>query len=412
MIAFLPSSRSLRGRLANLATSTAPVGYPSNPALVDGDLVARLQSLAIASSITTEAKSGRLRRRVAALIGAVGVFGWAGAAAAGASVGLATTGNLPAPVQDVVADVLEVVNIEVPRPVRSIEINGRGDDSADVSGDVAGDVTTGAGDPGQNDPSGAVPVDAQSTDENQSPATSSAPSTPGSTVAPTTTTTEPASGAVISITIPSVGTSTTSTTAPESADNGNDERNIPTVDIPINILPINVCDGPAASRNPNCATTTTSPQSDNSDDQWNNGDDDEDELDSPGQACDGPASTRNPNCSSTTTTTPRWNDDDDDDDDDDDRDWPGTSCDGPAASRNPNCASTTTTTTTTMPSNPFERLIPRVPGEDADDDDDDDDDDERGNSGNSDNNRGGNGNGRWSQVESTDRAARDDDDDD
>ena len=44
-----------------------------------------------------------------AVIGAVGIL----AAAAGASVGSAATGNLPAPVQEVVADVLDVVKISV-----------------------------------------------------------------------------------------------------------------------------------------------------------------------------------------------------------------------------------------------------------------------------------------------------------
>ena len=57
-----------------------------------------------------------LERNATILIGSVGIVGWTGAMAAGASAGLAATGNLPDPIQQVVADVLKVVNIEVPAP--------------------------------------------------------------------------------------------------------------------------------------------------------------------------------------------------------------------------------------------------------------------------------------------------------
>ena len=53
---------------------------------------------------------------VESLRSVVGLVGWTGAVAAGASAGLAATGNLPDPIQQVVADVLEGVNIEVPAP--------------------------------------------------------------------------------------------------------------------------------------------------------------------------------------------------------------------------------------------------------------------------------------------------------
>ncbi|MGA0272572.1 MAG: hypothetical protein ACO3O1_12105, partial [Ilumatobacteraceae bacterium] len=110
-----PSDRRLALRLADLRAMEVAFD-------VDQDLVARLRSLAIASSADPTLVKGRWKRRVGAAIGAVGVFGWAGAAAAGASVGLVSTGSLPDPIQNVVADVLEVVNIEVPRPVSSVEI--------------------------------------------------------------------------------------------------------------------------------------------------------------------------------------------------------------------------------------------------------------------------------------------------
>lgn len=116
MVTIRPSHRRLQRRLGELDLSTAPVGYSTNPSDVDENFVARLQSLAIASSIAPAPRSTRIRKQVGAVIGAVGILGWAGAAAAGASVGLAATGNLPAPVQEVVADVLDVVKISVPRP--------------------------------------------------------------------------------------------------------------------------------------------------------------------------------------------------------------------------------------------------------------------------------------------------------
>ena len=116
MMTIRPSHRRLQSRLAELALSTAPVGYSTDPSDVDENFVARLQSLAIASSIAPAPRSTQIRKKVGAIIGAVGILGWAGAAAAGASVGLTATGNLPAPVQEVVADVLDVVKISVPRP--------------------------------------------------------------------------------------------------------------------------------------------------------------------------------------------------------------------------------------------------------------------------------------------------------
>ena len=78
------------------------------------DLAARLQSLAVAASFEAGANKGRLRRKVVAVIGSLGIAGWIGVTGAAASVGLATTGNLPAPIQDVVSNVFDVVGIDIP----------------------------------------------------------------------------------------------------------------------------------------------------------------------------------------------------------------------------------------------------------------------------------------------------------
>ena len=102
------SRRSLTTRLAELR-----IEETLDDVLVD-DLAARLQSLAVAASFEVGAKKGRLRRKFVAAIGSIGVIGWMGVTGAAASVGLATTGNLPAPVQDVVSTVFEVVGIDLP----------------------------------------------------------------------------------------------------------------------------------------------------------------------------------------------------------------------------------------------------------------------------------------------------------
>ena len=101
--------RRLRRRL-QVVKNQAPA---FDPASVN---IENLASLAVASHLAAQETSGGWRRRLAALIGGVGIVGWTSAVAAGASAGLAATGNLPDPVQQVVADVLEGFNVEIPAP--------------------------------------------------------------------------------------------------------------------------------------------------------------------------------------------------------------------------------------------------------------------------------------------------------
>jgi len=135
-----PVNRRLQQRLATPRLDEVP--FTPDAVMIDN-----LVSLAVASSMAADATSGRWRRRIAAVIGTIGVFGWAGAAAAGAGVGLASTGNLPDPVQRVVADVLEVVNIEVPRPISSTVIapSDRDDDTDSDTDDGATDDSSNGG---------------------------------------------------------------------------------------------------------------------------------------------------------------------------------------------------------------------------------------------------------------------------
>jgi hypothetical protein len=70
-----PENRRLQRRLAAQRADEVPFS-------ADAVMIENLVSLAVASSMAAEARSGRLQRRIGAVIGAIGVFGWAGAAAA------------------------------------------------------------------------------------------------------------------------------------------------------------------------------------------------------------------------------------------------------------------------------------------------------------------------------------------
>ena len=116
------------------------------PLSSDAVMIENLASLAVASSMAVDALGGRWQRRIVAAVGAIGVFGWAGSCCFGGGVVLASTGNLPDPVQRAVADVLEVVNIEVPRPGSSTVIAPSGlDDVVDTNINKNGDVNDDGG---------------------------------------------------------------------------------------------------------------------------------------------------------------------------------------------------------------------------------------------------------------------------
>lgn len=119
-------------------------------------MAARLRSLAVASSVGATASHGRLKRQVIATVGAVGLVGWASFGTASAFVGLAATGNLPAPVQNFVSDVLDTVGVEVPRatpPKVPADQPGAGSD------DTGGDAGTKTTDPVEESTTTTLPVD-------------------------------------------------------------------------------------------------------------------------------------------------------------------------------------------------------------------------------------------------------------
>ncbi|MGB1688948.1 MAG: hypothetical protein ACPHHT_10430, partial [Ilumatobacteraceae bacterium] len=261
MMTIRPSHRRLQSRLAELALSTAPVGYSTDPSGVDENFVARLQSLAIASSIAPAPRSTRIRKQVGAVIGAVGILGWAGAAAAGAGVGLAATGNLPAPVQEVVADVLDVVKISVPRPdplpVPEVPLptDGGSEDQPELENSDSQEQTNETG-----------PIETTTT------AVPVQPSISTSTTSSTTTTSTPPVASDddrTPETIVACGT-------PAAASNPNCFERID--EDTIEIIPVDtVCDAPAAANNSKCLEEAG-------------------DNDSTIPACDTPAAANNPNC--------------------------------------------------------------------------------------------------------------------
>ena len=87
-------------------------------------LAERLPALAAASGLAVVPRRTRVGRRVAALVGSIGILGWLTMAGAGAAVvGASATGVLPDPVQQFVADVVTTVGIDLPDPRQERRVN-------------------------------------------------------------------------------------------------------------------------------------------------------------------------------------------------------------------------------------------------------------------------------------------------
>lgn len=83
---------------------------------VDNDLAARLQSLAIASSMNTQPTPARVIRRALVIVGRVNAIGWIAVAAVVAAISLSSVNVLPDPLQTAMSNVFNVVGINVPNP--------------------------------------------------------------------------------------------------------------------------------------------------------------------------------------------------------------------------------------------------------------------------------------------------------
>ena len=252
MMTIRPSHRRLQRRLES--RPTAPVGY-SLIRRCGRELVARL-SLAIASSIAPVL--GQRELQTGGRIGVVGILGWAGAAAAGAGVGLAATGNLPAPVQEIVADVLDVVKISVPRPdplpVPEVPLptNGGSEDQPELENSDSQEQTNETG-PIETTPT-VVPV--------QPSTSTSTTSTP-----PVTSDDDQTPRKIVACGTPAV------TSNPNCFKRIDEET--------VGIIPVDpACDARAAAKTPNCQIDEDT-SSDN---------------DTTIPACDTPTAAKNPNC--------------------------------------------------------------------------------------------------------------------
>lgn len=79
----------------------------------------RLPALSRAGSGAAPSSApSRLGRRIAVVVGSIGLVGWVTMGAAGAAVTAAATGVLPDPVQQFVANVVHVVGIDIPDPAQ------------------------------------------------------------------------------------------------------------------------------------------------------------------------------------------------------------------------------------------------------------------------------------------------------
>lgn len=149
-------NRDLRDRLK--ASTDESFASPSST------LAERMSGLAMASSTVRPPFVARFGRRFATALASVGIIGWMTMAGAGAMVTVAAVGDLPDPVQQFVADVVDHVGIDLPDPrhdeqVREAEQNGStggssgstsGPTGASTGGSTGSTVTTVAG-PGNDD---------------------------------------------------------------------------------------------------------------------------------------------------------------------------------------------------------------------------------------------------------------------
>ncbi len=109
------SRRAIRQRLNSLGIHSKESETVAQQA-IDHDLAARLQSLAIASSMDIQPSPFRVIRRALVLAGRVSAIGWIAVAAVVATVSLSSVNVLPDPLQVAVSNVLNVVGINVPHP--------------------------------------------------------------------------------------------------------------------------------------------------------------------------------------------------------------------------------------------------------------------------------------------------------
>jgi len=186
------SKRKLRDRMQRSADES--FSTPSST------LMERLPEMARASAESGSPVLVRAGRRIFGTLASIGMIGWLTMSGAGALMAVAAVGDLPDPVQQIVADVVHVIGIDLPNPAQekveqqnpaSSSTIGRGITGGSPPGNSS-DTPTVSVDPGVNGSSapGGASVPSTTSSAASRPTTTTKPTTT-TTMKPTTTTTKP-----------------------------------------------------------------------------------------------------------------------------------------------------------------------------------------------------------------------------
>ncbi|MCX6510505.1 MAG: hypothetical protein NT081_06795 [Actinobacteria bacterium] len=184
------SKRKLRDRMQRSADES--FSTPSST------LMERLPEMAKVSAESGSPVLVRVGRRIFGTLASIGLIGWLTMSGAGALMAVAAVGDLPDPVQQIVADVVHVVGIDLPNPAQkkveqqqnpaSSSTNGRGTIGGSPPGNSSGTPTVSV-DPGASSSApGGASVPSTTSSAVSRPTTTTKPTT---TMKPTTTTTKP-----------------------------------------------------------------------------------------------------------------------------------------------------------------------------------------------------------------------------
>jgi|GEM_PF-6760978 len=192
------SKRKLRDRMQRSADES--FSTPSST------LMERLSEMAKVSAESGSPVLVRVGRRIFGTLASIGLIGWLTMCGAGALMAVAAVGDLPDPVQQIVADVVQVVGIDLPNPAQekvekqqnpaSSSTNGSGTTGGSTPRSSSSTPTVSV-DPGANGssapggPGGASGPSTSTTAPSRPTRTTKSPTTTTTTTKPTTTTTKP-----------------------------------------------------------------------------------------------------------------------------------------------------------------------------------------------------------------------------
>ena len=166
------SKRKLRDRMQRSADES--FSTPSST------LMERLPEMAKVSAVSGSPVLVRVGRRIFGTLASIGLIGWLTMCGAGALMAVAAVGDLPDPVQQIVADVVQVVGIDLPNPAQ---------EKVEQQQNPASSSTNGSGTTGGSTPRSSSSTPTVSVDPGANG--SSAPGGPGGASGPSTSTTAP-----------------------------------------------------------------------------------------------------------------------------------------------------------------------------------------------------------------------------